>query len=90
MDIAGEVVEHGGQVHPAPANDSEVSEVGLRHSVRPCGLGMELIGRFHHDVRRAGDQVVRLEKPVNRSFGHEVALLVSEAHRQFAGQLSSL
>ena len=37
------------------------------------------------DSPRAGDQAVGLEQPVNRGFGHEVALLVGEPHRQFPG-----
>ena len=46
---------------------------------------MEGIGRFDHDVGRAGDQVVGLQELVNRGFRHEVTLLVSEAHGQLAG-----
>ncbi len=46
---------------------------------------MELVGSLDHDIGRAGDQIMGLEQPVNRGLGHEVALLVGEAHRQFAG-----
>jgi hypothetical protein len=85
-DVAREVVEHGRQIHPAPADDLEVGEVGLPHLVRPRGLGVELIGGLDHDEGRAGDQVMGLEQAINRGFRHEVALLVGEAHRQFAGR----
>src|SRR3546814_16172903 len=40
---------------------------------------------LYHDIGRTGDQIVRLEQAVNRGFRYEVALLVGEAHRQFAG-----
>ena len=54
-DIAREVVEHGGEIHPAPPDDLEVGKIGLPHLVWPGGLGMERISRFHHDIGRAGD-----------------------------------
>ena len=44
-DVARVVVEHGGQIHPAPANDLEVSEVGLPHpsgSAAPFWCGTRL------------------------------------------------
>src|SRR3546814_253298 len=78
-------VEHGREVHPAPPDDLEVGEVGLPHLVRAGSLGVELIGGLYHDIGRTGDQIVRLEQAVNRGFRYEVALLVGEAHRQFAG-----
>ena len=46
---------------------------------------MERLCRLDHRVGRAGDQIMGLQQPVNRGFGHEVALLVGEAHRQLAG-----
>ena len=66
-DVAREVVEHGGEIEPAPAGDLEVSEVGLPKLVGRCGLGVELIGGFNDDKRRAGDQVMRLEQAIDRS-----------------------
>jgi hypothetical protein len=38
---------------------------------------MEFVRGLDHHVRRAGDQVVGLEKPVKTGFRHEVAGLVS-------------
>ena len=38
---------------------------------------------FDDDEGRAGDQVVRLEKPVDRGFGDEIPLRVREPDRQF-------
>src|SRR3546814_13944363 len=61
------------------------SDLGLPHLVRAGSLGVELIGGLYHDIGRTGDQIVRLEQAVNRGFRYEVALLVGEAHRQFAG-----
>jgi len=84
-DVAREVVEHGRQVHPAPPDDLEVGKVGLPHLVRSGGFGVELVGRLDHNIGRAGDQVMGLEQPVNRGLGHEVALLVGEAHGQLPG-----
>ena len=51
-DVAREVIKDGRQVHPAPADDLEVGEVGLPHLVRPRGLGVELAGSFDHDIGR--------------------------------------
>jgi hypothetical protein len=45
---------------------------------------VELIGGLDHDIGRAGDQIMGLQQAVNRGLGHEVALLIGEAHRQFA------
>jgi hypothetical protein len=42
------------------------------------------VGRLHQDEGGTGDQVVRLQEPVNRGFRDEVALLVDERD----GQLS--
>ena len=90
-DVARVVVEHGRQVHPAPPDDLEVGEVGLPHLVRPGGLRVELVGGLDHGVGQTGDQVMGLQEAVNRGFRHEVALLVGEAHRQFArGKLGRL
>ena len=69
----------------APPDDLEVRKIGLPHLVRPGSLGVELIGSLDHDVGRTGDQIMGLQQAVNCGFRHEVALLVSEADRQFAG-----
>jgi hypothetical protein len=42
-----------------------------------CGGGLgEGVGRLEQDEGRAGDQVVRLQQPVNRGFRDKVLLLV--------------
>jgi len=64
QDVAREVIKHGGQVEPAPADDLEVGEVGLPKLV--CGgrrIG-EAIGRLHQDEGRAGDQAMVLQEPI--------------------------
>ena len=43
---------------------------------------MELIGGLDHHIGRAGDQVMGLQKAVNRGFRHEVTPFVGKAHRQ--------
>ena len=82
-DVAGEVVEHGRQVDPAPADDLEVGEVCLLHLVWPRCLVPELAGGLDDDEGRAGDEVMGLEQAIDGGFGHEAALLIGEAHRQF-------
>ena len=39
-DVAGEVVEHGQEVEPAPAGDLEVGEVRLPELIDGCGVRM--------------------------------------------------
>ena len=56
---AREVVEHGGEIVPAPARDLEISEVSLPELVGRRGLVLERLGRFDDDVGRAGDEIVR-------------------------------
>jgi hypothetical protein len=88
-DVAREIVEHCGQVEPALADDLEVGEVGLPQFVRRGGLGVELVGRLHHDEGRAGDQVMRLEQAIDRGFRDEVALLLGEPYAEFARRMST-
>jgi hypothetical protein len=58
-DEAGEVVEHGREIIPAPAGDLQVGEVGLPELVGRRRLVLELGRRLDDDVGRAGDQVMR-------------------------------
>lgn len=83
-DVAREVIEHGRQVHPAPADALDVGEVGLPHLVRPGGLGVERIGGLDHHMGRTGVQFMGLEQAVNRGFGHKVLAFIGKSHRQFA------
>ena len=83
-DVAREVVEHGRQIVPAPAGDLEVGEVGLPELVDGGGLVLELVRRLDHHIGRAGDEVVRLQQPIDRSLRDKVLSLVGEPH----GQLS--
>ena len=73
-DVAGEGVEHGGQVAPAPADDLEVGEVGLPELMHPASGIFEAVIGLNQDVGRTGNQVVGLEDPVDAGFGNEVAL----------------
>ena len=73
-DVAREVVEHGRQEVPAPASDLEIGEVGLPELVDGSGLVLELVRRLDHHIGRAGDEVVCLQQPVDRSFRDKVLL----------------
>ena len=44
-DVAAVFIEDGRQIEPAPADDLQVSEVGLPELVRPSGFIPELVGR---------------------------------------------
>ena len=72
-DGAGIVVQDARQVKPAPADDLEIGAVGLPQRVRRRGLVAELIGCLDDHESGAGDQVVGLEKPVNRGLRDKVA-----------------
>ena len=65
-DVAGEVVEHGRQIEPAPADHLQIGEVGLPQLVGRRVLVLERVSRLNHDEGRAGDQVMRLQHAVNR------------------------
>ena len=60
-----EIVEHGRQVEPAPADHLEVGEIGLPELVGRGGLVLERIGGLDHDEGRAGDQVACLQQAVD-------------------------
>ncbi len=83
-DIAREVVEDGGEIEPSPADDLQIGEVGLPELVRRRRLVLELVGGLDDDEGRAGDQVLRLEQPVDRGFRDEVAAFIGEGDRQLA------
>jgi hypothetical protein len=82
--ITREVIQNGGQIHPTPTNDFQVREVRLPHLIDGRGLIFKLTGGRHDNEGRTGDQVVRLQKPVDRAFGYEVAVRVGEGHGQLA------
>ena len=63
---AREVVQHRGEIVPAPARDLEIGEVSLPELVGGRGLVLELLGRFDDDVGRADDKIVRFQQPINR------------------------
>ena len=56
---AREVVEHGGEIVPAPPRDLEIGEVGLPELAGRRGLVLERLSRFDDDVGGAGDEIVR-------------------------------
>jgi hypothetical protein len=82
-DVAGEVVEDRRQVEPSPADDLEISEVRLPELVWCRRLILELVRGFHHDEGWAGDQIVDLEQPIDRSLRDKIAFGVGEPHGQF-------
>src|SRR5208282_5373332 len=82
QDVAREVIEHGRQIEPAPADHPQVGKIGLPELIG-CGGGMsEAVGRLNQDEGGTGDQVVRLQEPVNRGFRDEVLLAVDERDGQ--------
>jgi hypothetical protein len=47
-------------------------------------LAFELVRRLDHHIGRAGDKVMGLQQPIDRSLGDKVLSLIGEAHRQLA------
>ena len=84
-DVARVVIQDRGQVIPAPADHTEIGEVGLPEFVHTAGGMLELVAGRHHDVRRAGDQVAPLQNPVYAGFRDKVALGVGDLPGQLAG-----
>ena len=63
-DIAREIVQNGREIEPAPADDLQISEIGLPELVRPGCLLLELICRFDHREGWADDQVMGYEQAI--------------------------
>src|SRR3982074_594542 len=82
-DVAREVVKDRGQIEPSPADDFEISEVRLPEFVWRRRLILELVGGLHHDEGWAGDQIVSLEDPIDRSLRDKIAFGVGEPYGQF-------
>ena len=57
-DVAGEVIKDGRQIEPSPADDLQISEVGLPELVWRRRLVLELVCSLHHNESWTGDQVV--------------------------------
>ena len=83
-DVAGEVIEDGGEIEPTPSDHLEVGEVGLPELVGGCCLILELVGGLDDDEGWAGDQIVGLEQPIDGRFRDEVAFCIGEAGGQLA------
>ena len=49
----GVVIQNGGQIHPAPANDLQVSKVRLPHLIDGRGLVFKLVGRLDDNEGRS-------------------------------------
>src|ERR1700704_3803391 len=82
-DVAREVVKDRGQIEPSPADDFEINEVRLPEFVWRRRLILELVGGLHHDEGWAGDQIVSLEDPIDRSLRDKIAFGVGEPYGQF-------
>ena len=63
----------------APANDLQTGKIRLPLLVDDCGLVFELVGGLHHDERRTGDQIVSLEKTVDRAFRDKITVGIGES-----------
>ena len=64
-DIAAVILQDGGQIIPAPANDLEVGKICLLHLVDSRGFVGELFGRFNHHIIGCCNQVSRFQNAVS-------------------------
>ena len=64
-DVAREVIQDRRQIEPASADYLQIGEVRLPELVGRGRLVRELTSSFHHDEGWAGDQVMRLQQPIN-------------------------
>jgi hypothetical protein len=71
-----EVIQYARQVIPAAANDLAVPKTGLPHLVDTGSRMLKRIRRLHEDVRRACDQVMRLQQSIDSGLRHETGLFV--------------
>ena len=62
----------------------QVGKIRLPLLIDGRGLVCELAGGLDDDEGRTGDQIVGLEKPVNRAFADKIALGIGEGHSQLA------
>ena len=83
-DVAREVIEHGRQIEPAPADDQQVGEISLPQLVYPCGRVTEVVGGLEQNEGRAGDEASRLQQSLDRNFGNEIVLPIDKRRGQFA------
>src|SRR5260370_1081448 len=66
QDVAREVIEHGRQIEPAPADHPQVSEISLPELIGCGGWLSEGVGRLHQDEGGTGNQIMRLQEPIDR------------------------
>lgn len=64
-DVARDVVQDCRQIHPAPTDNLDVSEVGLPHLVYSRCFITELARGVHNDKGGTGDQVMGLQQAVD-------------------------
>ena len=76
-------MQNHGEVITAPAVNLQISEIRLLELVYCRRLFLKLTNRLDHDVGRGGDQVVRLEPPINRDFRYKIAPLIRDQNRKF-------
>src|SRR5262249_3447591 len=65
QDVAREVIEHGGQIEPPPAEGLWLVEVGLAQLVWGGRRMGEATGRVDSDEGRARDRAMVLQEPIN-------------------------
>ena len=83
-DVSRVITQYRRQVILTPTDDLEVSEIGLPKLIHSLARVLEAVSSFHQDRRRAGNQVLCLQQPVNRGFRDEERLSIGIAHGQFA------
>ena len=67
---------------PGTEDHRQVGKVDLPELIGGGGWMGKAVGCLHQDEGRAGDQIVRLQEPIDRGSRDTVALLVDEGDRQ--------
>jgi len=65
--MAREVIQDRAEIKPAPVDHLEIGDVDQPELTWRCRLVLELVNCLHDEVGGAGDPVMRLEQPINRS-----------------------
>ena len=87
QDVAGVVVQHGGEVIPTPTLDLKMGEVGLPQLIDLFGGMIELVTGRNHQKSWAGHQIKALQDTINTRFGDEIAFPIGETPGQLPGRL---
>ncbi len=59
------IIHHSRKIIPAPADDVEIAEIGLPQLIDPLSWLIEFVLCRQHDIRRTGDEIIRLQDAVD-------------------------